>query len=190
MNKQEFLETLKQNLSRLPAGEIEEILADYREHFAAGLQAGKSESEIAAALGNPRSVAQSYQVSSLINEVQSTSSTVRSSELLIRILLRFCVLAPFNFLVLFGPFVVIVALVAAGWAVSLSVGGASIFGLLSSFGLGLDLMTATMMFFALLGLLGLAVMTSMIMLLVTRGVILLISSYVRWNINFINPSRV
>jgi uncharacterized membrane protein len=56
----EFLNALEQALSGLDAGEKREILDDYREHFALGLAAGKTEEEIAASLGDPAQLAAMY----------------------------------------------------------------------------------------------------------------------------------
>ena len=53
MTRNEFLDTLRQCLSGLPQTEIDEVIADYEAHFEEGLAAGRSEEDIAAALGDP-----------------------------------------------------------------------------------------------------------------------------------------
>ena len=53
MTQDEFLTILHQRLRDLPPGEIDELLGDYAMHFAEGMAAGRSETEIAAALGDP-----------------------------------------------------------------------------------------------------------------------------------------
>lgn len=50
----EFLKTLMRCLKHMSAQEKQDIADDYREHFAAGLEAGKTEQEVAAALGDPK----------------------------------------------------------------------------------------------------------------------------------------
>jgi uncharacterized membrane protein len=57
MNQQEFIRELQDALVRLPQQERQEIIADYQEYFRDGLAAGRSEEEIAAALGDPRQLA-------------------------------------------------------------------------------------------------------------------------------------
>src|SRR5471030_3353963 len=57
MTKTEFLDTLRRRLSGLPPSEIDELLGDYAAHFADGAAAGRSEEEIAAALGDPMRLA-------------------------------------------------------------------------------------------------------------------------------------
>src|SRR5260221_320269 len=53
MTKHEFLDTLRRRLAGLPQVEIDDVIADYATHFADGMAAGRSEAEIAEALGDP-----------------------------------------------------------------------------------------------------------------------------------------
>lgn len=53
MTRLEFLDTLAERLHGLPPDEIDELLHDYDSHFAEGMAEGRSEAEIAAALGDP-----------------------------------------------------------------------------------------------------------------------------------------
>ena len=53
MTKTEFLDTLRRRLGGMPAAEIDDVIADYHTHFDDGMAAGRSEAEIAAALGDP-----------------------------------------------------------------------------------------------------------------------------------------
>jgi len=57
MTESEFLQTLRRRLSGLPPGEIEDIVADYATHFREGAANGRSEADIAAALGDPSRLA-------------------------------------------------------------------------------------------------------------------------------------
>src|SRR5258708_24446431 len=57
MTKAEFLDTLRRRLAGLPQSEIDELLGDYATHFADGMAAGRSEAEIAQALGDPMRLA-------------------------------------------------------------------------------------------------------------------------------------
>jgi uncharacterized membrane protein len=57
MTKAEFLDTLRRRLGGLPPPEIDELISDYAAHFADGIAAGRSEAEIAAALGDPMRLA-------------------------------------------------------------------------------------------------------------------------------------
>ena len=57
MTKAEFLDTLRRRLAGLPHAEIDELLGDYARHFDDGVAAGRSETEIAQALGDPMRLA-------------------------------------------------------------------------------------------------------------------------------------
>lgn len=57
MNRAMFLSELRMGLSGMPQSEIDETLADYEAHFSDGAAAGRSESAIASALGDPARLA-------------------------------------------------------------------------------------------------------------------------------------
>jgi uncharacterized membrane protein len=57
MTRDGFLAALRANLRGLPAAAIEDIVSDYASHFDAGKAAGREETEIAAALGDPARLA-------------------------------------------------------------------------------------------------------------------------------------
>ncbi|OXE36650.1 MAG: hypothetical protein CGW95_06390 [Phenylobacterium zucineum] len=53
MSRQAFLNRLRGGLRDMPAGAADDIIADYEAHFAEGEAAGRTEAEVAAALGDP-----------------------------------------------------------------------------------------------------------------------------------------
>jgi uncharacterized membrane protein len=57
MNRIAFLRALRDGLAGLPGDEIDDILADYAAHFDEARASGRSEAEVAAALGDPRRLA-------------------------------------------------------------------------------------------------------------------------------------
>jgi uncharacterized membrane protein len=57
MTRLEFLDTLRRRLAGMPQAEIDDVIADYATHFADGMAAGRSEAEIAEALGDPMRLA-------------------------------------------------------------------------------------------------------------------------------------
>jgi len=57
MNRVAFLTILNDGLAGLPADEIDDILADYMSYFDEAAASGRSEAEVAAALGDPRRLA-------------------------------------------------------------------------------------------------------------------------------------
>ena len=57
MNRVAFLTILNDGLAGLPAREIDDILADYMSYFDEAEASGRSEADVAAALGDPRRLA-------------------------------------------------------------------------------------------------------------------------------------
>lgn len=53
MTQAEYINILRRNLRNLSSEEINEIIADVKEHYEIGLMNGKTEEEISALLGNP-----------------------------------------------------------------------------------------------------------------------------------------
>lgn len=53
MNRQAFLARLREGLGGMPLGAADDIVADYEAHFVEGEASGRSEAEIAQALGDP-----------------------------------------------------------------------------------------------------------------------------------------
>lgn len=70
MNREQFLRELRRRLKHLTPAAIEEILYDYEEHFSIGLQNGKTEEEIAAALGPPAQIASQYRLEKAIRKAE------------------------------------------------------------------------------------------------------------------------
>jgi uncharacterized membrane protein len=57
MNRAQFMAELRDGLAGMHHSDIDDILADYESHFADGAADGRSENEVAAALGDPTRVA-------------------------------------------------------------------------------------------------------------------------------------
>ncbi|MBN2323568.1 MAG: DUF1700 domain-containing protein [Spirochaetes bacterium] len=113
MNRMEFIRSLEKSLSKLPPTEVEDIVRDYEEHFDAGMQKGKTEEEIAQALGNPRMIGKVYRMDSLLQEekkhtFQSTTRAVFAS----------LGLGLFNVIFVLGPYAGLLGVLAGLWAAS------------------------------------------------------------------------
>ncbi len=57
MTREKFLDDLRAGLRGLPQSEMDDIVSDYAAHFADAMNAGRSEVEIAASLGDPAHLA-------------------------------------------------------------------------------------------------------------------------------------
>ena len=67
MTRQAFLARLREGLRGLPAQTVADVISDYEAHFADGAAEGRSEDEVAAALGNPDRLAREVRAESSLN---------------------------------------------------------------------------------------------------------------------------
>jgi len=74
MNRNEFIRALRVGLKGLPEAEVPDILADYEAHCEAGMAEGRSEEEIARALGNPLRPARELRLEAGIRNWQTDRS--------------------------------------------------------------------------------------------------------------------
>lgn len=77
MTRQAFIARLREGLRGLPPQTVADIVADYEAHFADGEAAGRTEAEVAAALGDPDRLARELRAESSLNrwrEERSPSS--------------------------------------------------------------------------------------------------------------------
>lgn len=121
MEKSEFLERLSARLKDLPDDEVQEIIGDYEEHFAAGVEAGRTETAIAAALGDPDEIGKQLCAASHLKTAEQTGSFAA----LCRAALATFGLGLFNFCIALVPIVVAASIIFAIFVtgVSLALGG-------------------------------------------------------------------
>lgn len=81
MNQDSYLKALKQHLSGLPANQVEEILSDYRQHFADAITDGRSAIDVARALGDPRKVALEFKAMLRVAVFQQNHNLVNFSRM-------------------------------------------------------------------------------------------------------------
>ena len=113
MTREEFLGRLRSGLFGLPREHADEIAADYESHFAEGAAQGRSEDEIAAALGDPARLAKELRAEAGLRRWREG----RTAANFVAALLAFIGLATFD-LILLAPvlFVLLIVLFAAGVA--------------------------------------------------------------------------
>src|SRR5579864_6502530 len=74
MTRDEFLRRLHRGLAGLPSAAVDDIMADYAAHFDAAGEEGRSEAEVAAALGDPARLARELKLEAGINAWHETRS--------------------------------------------------------------------------------------------------------------------
>jgi uncharacterized membrane protein len=187
MKQKEFLEILRAQLVKRNVRGIDEVLADYQEHFAHGLQSGKSEEEISEKLGNPVIIARAYEADTMIEEVKNPEAHFQFM-LALKVVGRLLLLAPVNFFILFIPGMIALGVLAAGWSVAAAMGAVSvaILGLLPVVAsLSLNFWTWVASISASIGILGMGILAAMIMFVITKLSVMALINFLRWNLRFI-----
>jgi uncharacterized membrane protein len=85
MNRDEFLCTLSDGLEGLPSDEVDDILADYVAWFDEGRASGRSEEEVAAALGDPKRLSRELRAESGLRRWENHHSFGNSAAVLLAI---------------------------------------------------------------------------------------------------------
>lgn len=123
MDKKEFLAALEKALGNMSVSEKQDILYDYDEHFSAGIEAGKSEQEIAEGLGTPALLARQFRADYLVKKAEDHKST----ENILRAVLAIIGLGFFNLVIVLGPFLAAVGVLAGLLTAAVAVTAAGVF---------------------------------------------------------------
>jgi uncharacterized membrane protein len=192
MTKEQFLGELRSHLATGSDAERAEVMMDYEHHFASGLAAGRTEEEICNALGDPKTIAHAYAFQATVKRATASPSTVEMVRGLMKGFAMFLVLAPVNFLVLVGPFLVSIALLFAGWLVPFILfivcSMLGLFAVLPAFflgGMGIGFTVGSLV----LGGACTALFFALIMFGATRLLAKGFLSYLSWNVNLISGSK-
>jgi uncharacterized membrane protein len=185
MTRQGFLQTLKRGLAGLPASTIDEIAADYEAHFAEGASAGRTEAEVAAALGDPARLAKELRAEAGLKRWQTERNPAAAGALVLAVLglatidimILFPVLVAIGS-ILFAAFVVAIALLVAGAA---GIGGAA-FGHMP-----VELGPLPMVFGGL-GLMSLSVALGAVLIPTVIGLLDLLGRYARLHFRLLQPA--
>jgi len=131
MNKAEYFAALNAALSELPSSEREEIIRDQEEHISEALRSGREESEVIRSLGSPSNLAKELRVEQQIQAATRETKLISKTDKVFRAIFALCILAPFNIIVVLGPFLTCCAILLTMWVVGFSgfATGALIFGL-------------------------------------------------------------
>lgn len=108
-NEREYIRLLRERLEgTLPAEELEDILSDYREHFSAGKEKGRSEQELFVSLGAPDKVAREIKATHFIRKAERTHSWGN----ILRAVMATLGLGLFNLVFVLVPFMVLLVMLA------------------------------------------------------------------------------
>lgn len=117
MTKAEFINSLTNQLSRIPQADRDDILYDYEEHFSIGLEHGKTEEEIARDLGDPKAIGKQFTADTIVMQATQT----KSAGSITRAVFAIAGLGFFNLVFILGPFIGLVALLIALFATAFAI---------------------------------------------------------------------
>ena len=192
MTKAQFLAELKRSLGALSEPEKQDILYDYEEHFRIGLDEGKSEEEIARALGNPRAIGKSYRIDALLDTEKEGGVSGFS---LLRAVFASLSLTFLNIVFVLGPLIGLAGVLIGLWGLAVS---------LLCFGLRISLcplwpcvpriitnplLDHAFQFFAGVGIAALGLLASLGMMKLTAWFYLMVAAYVKFNSRIIRGER-
>lgn len=184
MNKKQFLNELDSYLQKLPSSERQEILQDFEEHFAIGMEEGKTEEEIAKSLGSPQQIAKEMTATYHIEKVEEKITTGN----IFRAVIAAISLGFFNFIIVLGPFIGLVSVVIAGWLIGFGFLLSPILAILNPV-----FVPGTFEwfdFFFSIFLCGLSIFVLLGMYYVTKVLAIIFVKYLRWNVDLVKGGLI
>lgn len=178
MNKEQFLKELAMYLHNLSDFERKEILQDFEEHFAVGLEKGETEQHIAASLGSPHQIAKEVLATYNLEETQITAKQANPD--VARTIMITILLVLFNLIVILGPFMALVGIIFSGWVTGIAFITSPFLYLFKV----LVLPSETHLFelFLTIGFVGVGIFVGIAMYYITRFSVQLTIRYVKFNI--------
>ena len=184
MTRQEFLDTLRRRLSGLPSSEIDELIADYATHFADGKAAGRSEEDIAAALGDPMRLARELRAEAGLRRWE----TARTPANFFAVLFGFLALIAVDFMFLL-PLLGALALVAGIVVLALCLAGLALILKLFHWDHGFTLHYLSRIFGGI-GLLGVGVGGGALLLMMIDYVVRLLGKFARLHYELLDKAEM
>jgi uncharacterized membrane protein len=194
MNREQFLSQLRKALGRASETDKREILGDYEEHFRVGIAEGRSEEEIAKALGNPTAIGRAFQIETLADNTRAGWKVAD----VFRAVFASISLGFFNIIVVLGPFLGLVGVLIGMWTVVAALGLSGIGSIAGAVAgpflqgvLGTSLTVGNVLFllFAGIGAAALGVLAAIGMAWVTRWFFLITARYVTFNARIISGRK-
>lgn len=183
MTRQDFIARLRQGLVGLPQQVQSDIVADYETHFTEGAAAGRSEADVAAALGDPDRLARELRAEAGVKRWQAQRNPEAAAAAVFAVL----GLGAIDLLVLLPILISVVSVICAFGIVALVgfVGGAMVFaaGPFSHYpgGVGAALLTG-------LGLMAGGVSLAAVVTLVSVGLVNALIWYGRLHYRLLKPA--
>ncbi|WNC16684.1 HAAS signaling domain-containing protein [Brevibacillus brevis] len=180
MTRREFMDELGSLLDELPDKERLDILADYTEHFLMGVKEGKSEHEIAEALGSPKALARELLAGYRIHEAESNASVGNMT----RAIIATVSLGFFNLVFVLGPFMALIGVLIACFGVAVALLLAPV-GMYAQYGFSAVSQERLLLLFGSMASIGLGGMMAVGLVGLTRWLYRLFLRYLQFNVQMI-----
>lgn len=186
MNKEQYLERLKLQLSNLSESDINEIIRDQEEYINEGLRQGRAEGDIIKSLGDPTDLAKELKATSQIHSAGKEEKLLPKTNRLLKAIGATLVLTPFNLIFVLGPFCGLIGILVAFWSVSFTLG---LMGLvfiptsLITIGSGVTIFLFSL--FTSIAITGFGILFLVSSYYLTLGLYKLFIRYLKWNVDFI-----
>jgi len=187
MNRVAFLTILNDGLAGLPAREVDDILADYMSYFDEAEASGRSEADVAAALGDPRRLARELRAETGLRHWENHRTPGNSAAAL----LALGGLATVDILFLL-PLLFIAALImlVIGLVVfALGIGGIGLLVSLVKIGHFASIAAMLLRAVAGIGLIACSVGCGALLLLALDGAVKLLGNYARLHYRLLKPEQ-
>lgn len=180
MTQTDFLQKLSKLLKNIPEEEKQDILSDYEEHFRFAIASGKSETEVAAELGKPETIAKECITIYHLERAEEN----HSMSSLFRAIFTSIGLGFFNLVFLLAPFMVVVSIIFSLFAVAIAFLITPFAAIASA--ITVDRITEFLLnLFVSIGLAGLGLLIGAGALKISRAFFTWTTNYVRSNLNII-----
>ncbi|WP_176736358.1 DUF1700 domain-containing protein [Oligoflexus tunisiensis] len=196
MQEHNFIKELERALRPLPATQREDVLADYRAHIFEARERGKSDEEIAAALGDPRTLGRTfvadYHLTRITNPIEGQKFTTSLYHMARASLVVLSILA-FNFFFMLWPILALAFILGMSWVfagVAVIVG--LIFGIAVLIGnfaapVTVGLSAKLALSFYSFSIFGASLLACVVLYLLSRWFLLGLMKYIKLNAKVIQP---
>ena len=199
MQKTEYINQLKKELSDLPNNEVEDIVRDQEEFIREAIAAGRSEEEFLKSIGTPSDLAKNIKAEIKYEKAESRIESAENDfhlsiklKSVVAAVLALLVLAPFNLIFVVGPFLALVGMLMGGWVFSVVFGAVSLAAIVVFFSKiihsGGSVWALLATFFGALSGLAFSMVMVATMYFVSLLVLKILTRYLRWNLNFLKVS--
>ncbi len=187
VNKQEYLNQLKNELKDLPSTEVDDIIRDQEEYFREALSSGRAEHQIVQSLGSPAQLAKEVKAEFRVKMATQENRVWPQAKSIFKAILALCILAPFNLLFIMGPFLILCTLLLTLWSVDIALALSAIAVVIAGPAvlLAIDSIIGFTAIFGGLALLGFSVLLICATFYLTSLALKMTVSFLKWNVDFI-----